>query len=448
MTHAFRDPAALTVLLTAHLPICRKHHRRISACEIVEVIAGRRDKVFALADVTLVDEVGVVVDRRLVLQALPDQPSAAEEGAKIFRRLRQRVRKTSSRALFRPWAAYVRSERLIVAPFPFDYRLPSLVAACDQVGALEVLGPALGLPLSACAVTAVRYVPEKRCQLRYDLATQDGAQLRVYGKVMAGQRGGDMVRWMQTLHDRLAMSGVARTPAPVGYLARLKLLLQHEAPGRTIYELQFDGKAPAALYADTGLALAAFQDTRLTGLDPYGASDEHAMLVTTLRKDILAPATRVTARALVEQLADSAPLLADEPPVTCHRDFYDKQVLAGRGIWFIDLDTLAEAPAALDVGNFLAHLRLRRHQNLVPRDVAATAATAFLSAYRRRRLISASDTAWWTASALIRLASVYAVRPRWVHLSTTLLADAQRELNRHFTRAHAADAGHGHASVA
>ena len=77
---------------------------------------------------------GVVVDRRrLVLQALPDQPSAAEEGAKIFRRLRQRVRKTSSRALFRPWAAYVRSERLIVAPFPFDYRLPSLVAACDLV---------------------------------------------------------------------------------------------------------------------------------------------------------------------------------------------------------------------------------------------------------------------------------------------------------------------------
>jgi aminoglycoside phosphotransferase (APT) family kinase protein len=108
--------------------------------------------------------------------------------------------------------------------------------------------------------------------------------------------------------------------------------------------------------------------------------------------------------------------------------------LAGQGIWVIDLDTLAEGPPSLDVGNFIAHLHLRQRQGYLSHDRLAGTIEGFLAGYRRHRPIEVSAVAWWTASALIRLASVYAVRPAWEHLASVLLKDADTMLAAHHDR--------------
>jgi Ser/Thr protein kinase RdoA (MazF antagonist) len=118
-------------------------------------------------------------------------------------------------------------------------------------------------------------------------------------------------------------------------------------------------------------------------------------------------------------------LVERSPVVTSHRDFYDKQVLAGpAGVWIIDLDTLACAPQALDVGNFIAHLRLRERQGYLTHQRARAWANSFLEGYRRRRPIDDMAIDWCAASALLRLASIYVVRPAWSHLAGALVEDA------------------------
>jgi len=94
--------------------------------------------------------------------------------------------------------------------------------------------------------------------------------------------------------------------------------------------------------------------------------------------------------------------------VTLHRDFHDKQVLvADDGVGLIDLDTLARGDAALDVANFLVHLELRVLQGLLHDAVAVGA--AFLDGYGG----TPGNVQVYADAARLRLACVYAYRPRW-----------------------------------
>lgn len=98
-----------------------------------------------------------------------------------------------------------------------------------------------------------------------------------------------------------------------------------------------------------------------------------------------------------------------------HRDLHDGQMLfdpATGALSLLDFDTLAYAEPELDLGNLIAHARLRQHQGLMgeqARDIALAAvdrAAEFLDADEARL------EAYTRASAL-RLVGVYAFRPRW-----------------------------------
>jgi Ser/Thr protein kinase RdoA (MazF antagonist) len=113
-----------------------------------------------------------------------------------------------------------------------------------------------------------------------------------------------------------------------------------------------------------------------------------------------------------------------------HRDFYDKQVLytAGRTT-LLDLDNLASGDPAQDVGNFLAHLELRRLQHSELEPGLARAADAFLDAYGNVDPDFRERVGWWQAATLLRLAGLYALRPRWHHLTLDLAKLARQHLD-------------------
>ena len=129
---------------------------------------------------------------------------------------------------------------------------------------------------------------------------------------------------------------------------------------------------------------------------------------------------------LAERVVAALRGLPEVAPVLCHRDFHDKQVLldGDRGT-LIDLDLAAAAHPALDVGNIIAHLRLRalKGAELPWAEIAAPIAA-------RARSDRGLDESLgvWTASTLMRLALIYARRFRRPGLIESLLDSTEAAL--------------------
>jgi aminoglycoside phosphotransferase (APT) family kinase protein len=134
-------------------------------------------------------------------------------------------------------------------------------------------------------------------------------------------------------------------------------------------------------------------------------------------------------------LRGNAPVPKSEETAPVHRDFYDKQVLIGeKRVTLVDVDTLAWGDPALDLGNFLAHLYLRSRQHPEHQNDWRRARSVFVEEYRTVQT-SAGDAeavwqrvGWWETSALLRLAGLYSLRPRWKELAGPLLERAVANL--------------------
>ncbi len=123
--------------------------------------------------------------------------------------------------------------------------------------------------------------------------------------------------------------------------------------------------------------------------------------------------------------------LAGEPataPGLLHRDLHDQQVLIDGdhgSAGLLDLDTAAWGEPALDVANVLAHLDLRVRQDALTPWRAHAARSAFLGALAPKAATRARVPAYRRATQL-RLAAVYALRPRWHGVAQELFHEALR----------------------
>lgn len=133
--------------------------------------------------------------------------------------------------------------------------------------------------------------------------------------------------------------------------------------------------------------------------------------------------------APAEVAAALAPLLreAPEPRALLHRDLHDQQVLVAPdgSLGLLDLDTVARGESALDLANLLAHLDLRQRQGLLTPERRRRAHDALLASADPGPATLARLPAHLVAARL-RLAAVYAVRPRWRSLASGLLRDTLR----------------------
>jgi aminoglycoside phosphotransferase (APT) family kinase protein len=182
-------------------------------------------------------------------------------------------------------------------------------------------------------------------------------------------------------------------------------------PGPSLHELLAGAPDRAVvLCTATRTALAALRRANASGLARYTVDDEVAVLERwTADADARTGADLTAATGPV---ATALRALPDRDWAPCHRDLHDKQVIAtgagggGPAVGLIDLDTLAAADPALDLANLLAHLHLRVLQGRCSAAVAQRCAQQLLDPAVNRAALRA-----FAASALLRLAAVYSVRP-------------------------------------
>lgn len=124
--------------------------------------------------------------------------------------------------------------------------------------------------------------------------------------------------------------------------------------------------------------------------------------------------------------------LGPSEPVLAHRDLHDGQFLELTGaLGWIDFDLACRADSALDAANLSAHFELRRMQKLWDgaRDDEDALRSALLAGLGRSEAPGFAERfRFYSATARLRLALVYALRPRWASLAGPLVAAASREL--------------------
>ncbi|MFT0848555.1 phosphotransferase [Actinomycetaceae bacterium L2_0104] len=144
--------------------------------------------------------------------------------------------------------------------------------------------------------------------------------------------------------------------------------------------------------------------------------------VAAVEPDAAEEISRVAAVAMEALLALPTP--STVTPI--HRDLHDKQLIwdpeAGPGM--IDLDTVCRGDPAIDLGNLGAHVRLRHAQGIWDARQSDTV-SALIEGEGRARGIPRAHIVAYERATLVRLACIYAFRPRWRHLTPILLNKAR-----------------------
>lgn len=284
---------------------------------------------------------------------------------------------------------------------------PGLGAALDAGAMRPRLAEALGTAPEALGrldIRLLRHKPGRRALIRYAVATPpDGVPPVLLGKLRA--KGLD--RRTPALHAALRAAGLdGRPPHGVGVPASLgaveapALWLQEALPGRVLTDLLHPGEGVAEA-ARTGRALARLHDAPVAPARDWTMADEIAVLDRALDEaGTRLPRHRRTIAAIAEGARAAARGLGEGAQVGLHRDFHPDQVLIDGGrIWLLDLDLHARGDAAIDLGNFVAHLMERGLRLHGDADTFDAHAEAFLGGYEALR--GATDRA--RVRALVRI---------------------------------------------
>lgn len=215
-------------------------------------------------------------------------------------------------------------------------------------------------------------------------------------------------------------------------------LLQYETDRDCLVMAKQSGKTPA-IAADAaeawtaiGACLRNFQQFQYPdGMQEFNVQDELDVLDERARRLLLTtPALPGNWAEGRERLGEYAKNLTPALKGLAHRDLHDGQfIVAGKTISLLDFDLICIADVALDAGNLLAHVKLRAHQaGMEAGDAAASICSrAFLNGLGRldeagfeQRML------FYQATTFYRLALLYAIRPRWAHLTNTLINEGQR----------------------
>jgi aminoglycoside phosphotransferase (APT) family kinase protein len=321
-----------------------------------------------------------------------------------------------------------RSRRISFSPT--DARLPQLELLQDPAHVGRELERLLNEgPVEVDRATVVRHKPGRRCLLRYDVRIgpdRDARRETLYGKVFASGRGEDVHGRLRAVASAAACGSGVSIPEPVGYVAPLKLLIQRAVPGEPAHRALLAGDE--ALAVRIAEALHALHESGVRLERRHGLSDELAPLGGRVER-IAASNSELAVRA--RRCLELADLRAQRSwswrwrPV--HRDFYPDQVLVGEhGLSVLDWDDAAMSEPAVDVSNFLAHLRLLALQRSGRPDALDDVSAAF--AERSLHLDGALDPAllrFLEGTALLRLAGIHLPRERGEWLAERLLEQSE-----------------------
>ena len=248
---------------------------------------------------------------------------------------------------------------------------------------------------------------------------------RRYARVLPPRRVAAAVKTWRVAKG--IFNGALGTPDPVEVDESRGVILTPALPGVSLHELLGSGEGLEHAGA-VGRALRALHvAARRPQLGAHGPREEARVLeewidAVALHAPALEGPVRRAGGRVLDQL-ERGPLGEMAP---AHRDFHDGQVLVdGQGVSLLDFDTLCLAEPALDLANMLVHFELRALQRLCPPAWAEAASAAVREGYgacpdERVRL--------YADATRLRLACVYAFRPRWGAVVPALIFRVGRPL--------------------
>jgi len=348
------------------------------------------------------------------------------EGERFLRdRLEPLARRAAGREELAPFArpvAIVEPLRLVLHAYPVDGDLPMLLEATDPSRMVAVLGETLPdavaghLAIEACRVELAQYARRDRCVLRYELTgrhTGTGQATRrvVYGKVHRDGHGGLVGPVVAALRDHILDGRGHRFAVPrfQGSNADLHLSLLEAIPGSpqvaALIRARVGGRAQLA----DGLTLEHALDTCGRVAATLHTSGIELGEARTLDSELAAVRDGLDAvrrlglplcQLLDEHLerAETAAAEAEALPACfAHGDYTPAQVMfAGPVTGLIDFDTVGQAEPALDLGQFVAYLRVlvskaQRASGQAPDQLGTDLGESFLRVYAEAAGISDAE---------------------------------------------------------
>ncbi len=355
---------------------------------------------------------GQLLQPLVIGRVFPDQATAAQYQRDKLAPLVDRMRGRAEIAPFHAPVALIAALNMVVYVFPIDGDLPVLVDVTNPWLMREILGDILpnvqGDPLTIqdCQVELGHYGRQHRCVLRYRIAgttpvTVAPQHLLIYGKVAADGRGALAGPVIAALHERVldGNSGYQFTiPRSFGFRPDLQLALFEAIPGvpqvAQLLKARLKGQAtvqPGGLSLEEALAacaqIAAALHTsgitlgrRRTFADDAAGLRQGFATVQHISPELGAQFNAWLMRAEVYAAA-STPLQL----CFCHGDFsYTQLIFEGNQSGLVDFDTVCQAEPGLDLGQFLAYLRMAGRKGLMagsPADVTEQLCAQFLQAY-------------------------------------------------------------------
>ena len=279
---------------------------------------------------------------------------------------------------------------MVVYAFPIDGELPTLVGATDRRRMVAIFNETLPDALMGrfiaqdCQIVPVNYARRYRCVMRYEIAGQapgsDRPQRRVvYGKVATDSQGALVGAVIAALRERMAANGGEHEfniPRSLGFRPDLQLSLLEAIPGTPrINQLLkarlggADGAQDGALTLEEALDICARTASALhTSGIALGRrrtlDDELAALtrdIQALRR--VAPELGAQFQSWLERIETYAE--ESDPLRHCfsHGDYtYAQLIFDDTSSGLVDFDTVCQAEPALDLGQFLAYLRVAAHK--------------------------------------------------------------------------------------
>lgn len=215
------------------------------------------------------------------------------------------------------------------------------------------------------------------------------------------------------------------TITPLAYLDRPAYLLYRAVDGRPLRDLLPTSRSFADAIADSGRALGQLHGLRVKRIRRLAWSDERRWLQLLDRRiRRRSPALTDESLAVRQLLERRLRPLWNQRSSLVHNDYQASNILINRRkVGIIDYTQSGLGPPALDVGNFLVHLRVMLHRILSARRIQRLA-DRFVAAYRR-----ASSPA--ARQSIRRDLAVAELRAAYDILATTLINLGPHDPNRH-----------------
>jgi hypothetical protein len=313
-----------------------------------------------------------------------------------------------------------------LSAFPLDPELKQIGQILRPRRALQLFNDELRgqdtPPAEVMTLSLLGYRPERRAVFRARTVAADGAVtfhlIKIYRRQAAKRLWQQSRLIVQSLRPVLHQVAWPSASGATGSVLRFPFI-----EGATLDELIDRGLATAKHFETAGELLrelhrsperlAARDRERLEkSLRPFRMSDEVSILA---RWGRIFKRGGHPLRGQIARCVQMITELDDEvagPFTLTHRDFYQKQVIVpphgGRPV-LIDMDTVSLGPAAIDVGNFLAHLEVHRFRG-VPERTLKRWRRAFVRGYGCDSLPERA-VALFEFTSLVRLVCLAAVSP-------------------------------------